>query len=123
MHKKKISRPGHYLRMTTYFWLFVRECTQGISCCPCAMHTTFKPLFGGFDFKFDCHCHQLSPMEYCQNCVTIRYCLNFVAGQICVGQQQLPDEMTEKLVKIETFLEKIPHEPFFIFQKMNKTFI
>ena len=111
---------------------FVYQRTFGCSCVnalseflvfPCAVHTMFKPLFGGFVFKFDCRCHQLSLMEYCQNCFNIRYSLNFVADKICLGQQQLPDEMKEKPIKIETFLEKIPNELFFHFSKNEQKFI
>ena len=81
----------------------------------CKKYTFFKSLFGSGNFKFDCRCYQLTPMEYCSNCVNIQYLLNFVADKICLSH--IPEELKERLVSIEEFLKDIPCEPFFYFYR------
>lgn len=55
-----------------------------------------KSVFGGEQFVFDCRCKNLDFNEICQNCVNVRYFLNFVADKTCV-QNDLPQELANRM--------------------------
>ena len=76
----------------------------------------FKSIFGGGEFVFNCKCYKLSGFEVFQNCVNVRYVLNFAAGKICVGGG-IPEEFEKKLIRIVDYLKSIKNEPFFYFGK------
>ena len=63
---------------------------------PCERHALFKPIFGGGNFVFKCQCLKLGSFEVCENCINIRYVLNYVADKICM--KQVPKAVEEKTI-------------------------
>ena len=84
---------------------------------PFGQYTLFKPISGGGNFVFKCQCFKLGSFEVCENCINIRYILNYVADNICV--KQVPKAVKEKMVKIEDYIKNIKNEPFFYFWKLS----
>ena len=70
----------------------------------------FKGIFGGGNFVSNYQWFRLGPFEYCENCLQIRYMLNFITYKICVEKFS---EAIEKICK--KYVKNIKNEPFFYF--------
>ena len=110
---------------------FIERRTYNEACClenihknfyviPCKIHKIFASLFGCSDFVFNCVFKTLVGDDICQNCVNIRYILNFVSPNICADVDLAPVELKSRLVKINVHLKKIKNEPFICFCREKK---
>ena len=72
-------------------------------CGPLPRTYNVKSRFCGRSFVFNCQCHKKGHFEYCDNCLQIRYILNFVANKVCISK--VPD-----LVKKNGLNKNLPGE-------------
>ena len=69
------------------------------------------------EFQKNCFCHKEHVNSICQYCISIRSSLNFLCHKICVEDNEYFRNFLRdhKAVPLNDYLEKIPCEPFFIF--------